>query len=198
MAPSSTPIEQRLITGICYFPCCFYAKGEVECPLQYGRCTNFRLGNGRVHAWADRYGGQGVAHAPCPPLSTTLTGPKEQQAVTFWRQCRRRTDARTRLKQHVELPEGLRLRIFPQGLLPKPLLCQKGSRQKQPRGSGNFSQGLFPKPLLIPKQPQGSGRLVVVGTSIPLSHVLADMPTYLAHLPCRPCQRCDKLLSLST
>ena len=60
LAPNCAPIELRLITGNCRFPCCVYAEQRSWSDLS------------RAQAWAYLYGGPVVAHAAGPPLSTAM------------------------------------------------------------------------------------------------------------------------------
>ena len=108
---------------------------KLECPLQYGRCTTFQSGH-----WWDPSLGRMIWRTRCcpcsmPPLSTSLTDPKEQQAVTIWRQSRRRTDARTGLSTTHGTALGSPTPDFSSGFTPEAFAYPKAAtRQWQTHG----------------------------------------------------------------
>ncbi len=111
LALRPTPTELKLKTGNYYFPCFVDALAKLECPLQ---CA-VSLG--------EKYGELGLPKRQAPPLSLTGRFQRKGWANTFGHQV-----------WPQELPEGIEyvptalgapLRIFPWGLLPKPLLLSK-------------------------------------------------------------------------
>ena len=113
-----TPIEQWLRTGNCRSPCCVDAEGEVGVSSPgVGRCM---LVCGVVGC---KPGQCNMEDRCCPcsmtPLSTSLMEPKERQGRYSLGPVPSQ-ELSERVEYNGELPWGLQLRLFPQGLLLKP------------------------------------------------------------------------------
>ena len=116
--------------GSLFMPCC--------------NVQGFRLGIGGNQAWAEVLWRTGCCPCIMPPLSTTLVDPKEQQAVTFWHQRRRRADARTGLNTTHGTALGSPTPDFSSGFTPE--WCMLGVfcvTDTEPSGASESSTRIF-------------------------------------------------------
>ena len=99
------PNEAELITSRLLLPC--RDEATLECSFQYTK------------AWAENAWRPALTHIARPPPSTPLVGSKGEVKANTARNLRRYRNYQSSADLINELPSGLQLQIFPQGLLPE-------------------------------------------------------------------------------